>query len=114
MLVVIIYFLLISYTYTTALLVYAGYQVTFSFGSYLVRAETILLRRSRILTFLDVTKQKGYLVGMFISFVFYKILEYFFDITSNQEKVYNLHILLLILQLVIIYKLYKSFRKKSF
>lgn len=113
MLAVIIYFLLISYNYTSALLIYAGYQVTFSFGSYLVRAETILLKRSKILTFLDVTKQKGYLVGMFISFIFYKILEYFLDITSNQEKVYDLHTLLLILQLVIIYKLYKSFRKKS-
>ena len=43
MLSLIIYFLLASYGYTTALIVYIGYQSTFAFGSYLVRAETILL-----------------------------------------------------------------------
>ena len=68
-------FLIFSYSYATALLVYIGYQVTFTFGSYLVRAETVLLKKSKILTFLDVAKQKGYLAGMAISFIFYKLLE---------------------------------------
>jgi 3-methyladenine DNA glycosylase AlkC len=53
----VLYFLLFSYSYVTALFVYIGYQLTFVFGSYLVRAETILIKRSQILTFLDVAKQ---------------------------------------------------------
>ena len=73
-LVLICGFLIFSYSYATALFIYIGYQATFTFGSYLVRAETVLLKKAQILTFLDVAKQKGYLVGMGISFLFYKIL----------------------------------------
>ena len=35
-------FLIFSYSYQTALLIYIGYQITFVFGSYLVRAETLI------------------------------------------------------------------------
>ena len=111
MLFIILLFLISSFSYSTALLIYIGYQITFSFGSYLVRAETLLLKRSNILTFLDVAKQKGYLGGMFLSFIFYKILEYIFQITSNQEQIYLLHYLLLLVELLVIYKLFKSFSK---
>jgi putative membrane protein len=107
----VLYFLIFSYSYMTALLVYAGYQITFTFGSYLVRAETVLLRRAKILTFLDVAKQKGYLIGMGVSYIFYKILENYALITSNQDKVYNMHFLLLAIELLTIYYLLKSFRK---
>lgn len=31
------YFLIFSYNYTTALIYYIGYQLTFTFGSYLIR-----------------------------------------------------------------------------
>ena len=37
---VIIAFLLFSFNYQIALIVYIGYQITFMFGSYLVRGET--------------------------------------------------------------------------
>lgn len=113
MLLVIMFFLLSKHSYTTSLLIYIGYQLTFSFGSYLVRAETILLKKSQILTFVDVAKQKGYLLGMFISFIYYKGLEYFYDISSNYEKVYSLHFILVFLELLIIYLLIKSFNKKK-
>ncbi|MBT4707374.1 MAG: hypothetical protein HOB77_01085, partial [Campylobacteraceae bacterium] len=99
--------------YTTALLVYIGYQVTFTFGSYLVRAETVLLKKAKILTFLDVAKQKGYLSGMAISFIFYKLLEYLFDISNNQIQVYNMHFLLFIMELFTIYILIKAFNNKK-
>ena len=102
-------FLIFSYSYTTALFVYLGYQITFTFGSYLVRAETILIKKAKILTFLDVTKQKGYLVGMLISFIFYKFMEYGLNITDNQIQVYNIHYILFIIELVTIYYLVKSF-----
>ncbi|MCK9336324.1 MAG: hypothetical protein M0P43_00705 [Arcobacteraceae bacterium] len=110
MLFAVIYFLLFPYNYTTALLVYIGYQFTFVFGGYLIRAETVFLSRAKILSFLDVAKQKGYLAGMFFAYVFYKGLEYL-DITSNQEHVYNIHFFLLVIQIGIIYILQKSFKK---
>ena len=37
---VVISFLIFSYSYKIAMLVYLGYQITFVFGSYLVRGET--------------------------------------------------------------------------
>ncbi len=112
-LLLVLYFLLFSYSYTTALFVYIGYQITFIFGSYLVRAETIILKRSQILTFLDVAKQKGYLIGMGISYIFYKTIENYFHITNHQIQVYNIHYLLIIIELMTIIYLFKSFIKKK-
>ncbi len=110
MLVLILLFLIKPYTYTTALLVYAGYQLTFVFGSYLVRAETLFLRKKRFLSLVDIYKQVGYLAGLVISFFFYKGLEFFFNVTTNQEKVYLLHFLLLLVEILIILFLIKSFK----
>ncbi len=106
------YFLIFSYSYMTALFIYIGYQMTFVFGSYLVRAETVLLKRAKILTFLDVTKQKGYLVGMAVSFGFYKLCEYLFEITDFKLQVYDMHFLLLIIEVITILFLVKSFSRK--
>lgn len=113
MLLLVSYFLFFSYSYTTALLVYIGYQLTFSFGAYLVRAETILIRRSRALTFVDVNKQKGYLAGMVLSYLFYKALERFLGIVGNQPQVYWLHGLLLATEIVTIFYLIKAFRRPA-
>lgn len=112
MLFAVIYFLLFPYNYTTALLVYIGYQFTFVFGGYLIRAETVFLNRPKLLSFIDVAKQKGYLAGMFFAYIFYKILE-FINITSNQEHVYNIHLVLLLLQISIISLLQKSFTRMN-
>jgi len=107
----VIFFLLHPYTYMTALLIYAGYQLTFVFGSYLVRAETLILKKKHLLSLVDIFKQAGYLSGLVISFVLYKSLEYGLNIITNQEKVYYLHFFLLITEITIIYLLYKSFIK---
>jgi hypothetical protein len=112
MFVLIAYFLVFSYSYTTALIIYIGYQFTFVFGSYLVRAETLFLPKRFILSKLDIFKQSGYLVGMAVAFVFYKILEYF-AITDKQLQVYDLHFLLLILEIMVIYLLIKSFKSNN-
>jgi len=112
MLFLLLYFLIFSYSYTTALIIYIGYQVTFSFGSYLVRAETVLLNNAKILTFLDVAKQKGYLVGMLVSYMFYKVLENFLHVESFNTQVYYLHFLLLATELVTIFYLYLAFKTK--
>ena len=91
---------------------YAGYQLSFTFGSYLVRAETLFLKKRAPISFVDVIKQKGYLVGMFLSWGFYKSLEYF-GINDKQIQVYDIHYLLLFLELDIIFYLFKSFKRKS-
>ncbi len=109
----VIFFLFKPYTYMTALLIYAGYQLTFVFGAYLVRAETLILRKKHLLSLVDIFKQAGYLVGLVVAFVFYKILEYGFHIETNQDKVYLLHFLLLGVELVIIYLLFRSFKRKN-
>ena len=111
LLAMVVYFLLFSYSYQTALMIYIGYQLSFVFGSYLVRAETLALKKDKILTFVDVAKQAGYLIGLAISFLFYKVLEYRFGIIDNQLQVYNLHYLLVVVEALIIYLLVKSFSK---
>ena len=112
-LIVIIYFLLNPYTYTTALFIYIGYQITFMFGSYLVRAETLALDDDEKLSKVDMAKQIGYLAGMLISYLFYKSLEYFYQITNKQTQVYDLHYILLVNELLIILFLYISFKRES-
>ncbi len=109
MLALLSYFLLFSYSYMTAMVIYVGYQVTFAFGSYLVRAETILLNNARVLTFLDVAKQKGYLLGMLISYLFYKALESFLEVTDVNLQVYYLHFILILSELITIFFLYRAF-----
>lgn len=110
-LLMLLYFLFVGYGYQTAILIYLGYQVTFTFGNYLVRAETIFLHQAKLLSILDVAKQKGYLAGLLVSYLFYKSLE-FFDITDKQIQVYDLHILLLVLQISIIFLVLKAFKKE--
>ena len=104
------YFLYASYNYQTALLLYIGYQITFVFGNYLIRAETLLLKTDILLTKLDTVKQIGYLLGMGLAYLFYKILTYY-GIDDNQIQVYDLHFLLIAVELVVIVLIWKSFKK---
>ena len=105
------FFLIFNYSYMTALFVYLGYQVTFIFGSYLVRMETIALKKTALISMADVLKQKGYLAGLVLSYLFYKTLEYI-NISDKQVQVYNLYILLFILEIIIILVIFRSFPKK--
>jgi len=111
LLLAILYFLYHAYSYQTALLMYIGYQITFIFGSYLVRAETLLLKTDTLLTKLDTAKQLGYLLGMGISYVFYKVVN-LYGIESNQTQVYDLHFLLLTIEVMVIILILKSFKKR--
>lgn len=110
LLLAMIYFLLYPYTYQTALMIYLGYQMTFVFGSYLIRAETLLLKTDTLLTRLDTAKQLGYLLGMGLAYLFYQTLAYF-NITENQTQVYNLHFLLIGIELIVIILIFKSFKR---
>jgi len=106
-------FLIFSYSYQTALFIYIGYQITFVFGSYLVRAETLVFNDNEVLTKIDVAKQIGYLVGMAISYLFYKGLEYYELILDKQEQVYNIHFILVAIELSVLYFLIRAFTKKD-
>ena len=108
LLIVMLVFLFSPYTYQTALLVYLGYQLTFVFGSYLVRAETLIAKSDELLTSIDTAKQLGYLIGMGVSYLFYKLLEYQ-GVTGNKDKVYDLHYLLIAVEIAIIFSIFKSF-----
>ncbi len=106
------YFLFFSYDYTTALIYYVSYQATFTFGSYLVRAETLFLKKATLLTLVDVIKQKGYLAGMLLSYLFYKLLEKVLHVSDKNLQVYDMNIALFIVELAIIVYLLRSFQKK--
>jgi putative membrane protein len=106
-------FLIFSYSYQTALFIYIGYQITFVFGSYLVRSETLVFNDNEVLTKIDVAKQIGYLVGMAISYLFYKGLEYYELILDKQEQVYNIHFILVAIELSVLYFLIRAFTKKD-
>ncbi|MDY0402921.1 hypothetical protein [Sulfurovum sp.] len=110
LLLIMCYFLLHPYTYQTALIVYVGYQATFVFGNYLVRVETLLLGEERLLTRLDTAKQTGYLSGMAVSYLFYRLLDQF-GIVENQPQVYYLHFILIAVEVVVILLIIKSFQR---
>ncbi len=93
-----------------ALIIYTLYQITFIFGDYTNRAETLIFSHKPLLSALDSRKQIGYLLGLGVAFVFYMILEYN-GITKKEAQVYCMHFLLLLLQCVIFITLLCAFRK---
>ena len=104
--------LIFSYSYAISLAIYIIYQITFSFGSYLVRTETMLFNETKIISKLDVLKQQGTLIGMGFSFLFYKLIEEYLMIIDNETQVYYVHFVLLIVQIITILFLSISFKIK--
>jgi len=102
--------LFLQYSLTSAILIYCGYQLTFIFGGYLVRAETLVAHDKEFLGRIDVNKQIGYLIGLGTSYCFYKILEFGFDISDAQIQIIILHYFLVLLQILIIFLLTASFK----
>jgi len=111
MFVMIVYFLAFPAHILTALIVYGAYQLSFMFGGYLVRAETHFARHARIMGWIDVSKQQGYLAGLLLSYGFYKGIE-FYGVTQAITQVYWLHTLLLPLEIVIIALLRRGFKSQ--
>ena len=110
-LIFVLAFLVFGYSYMIALSIYIGYQLTFMLGNYLVRMETIALKKTAILSFVDVMKQKGYLLGMVASYGFYKFLEYL-DVSDKKIQVYDLHVGLFVLQILIMYSVFRAFKER--
>jgi hypothetical protein len=105
------YFLVFPKYQLTALIVYGSYQLSFIFGGYLVRAETHFARKARIMGWIDIAKQQGYLAGLLLSYGFYKLFEHY-GTTDAKMQVYGLHILLFPLEIAIIMLLFGAFRVK--
>ncbi len=112
-LIIVLAVLVFSLNTVIAAIVYIGYQITFFFGSYLVRCETLLLESKKLLSKVDVFKQLGYLLGLAISYIMYKWFEYYLLVTENNIQVYLMHHGLLGNQLIVIFALYFSFNKRS-
>lgn len=93
---------------TSALAIYSIYQLIFVFGSYLVRAETIIFHHKSVVSMLDIIKQKGYLAGLLLSSSLYFLLEKA-GITAQLEQIFWLYILLVFNQIYIVLKLFQSF-----
>jgi putative membrane protein len=111
MLVWIIFFLVYPYSYQVALLIYIARSITFLFGDFLGRAETIFLNKTEILSSIDIFKQIGNISGMILSVLFYKWIEETYLISDNESKVYYIHFILASLQVIIIFLVFKSFRR---
>ena len=104
-------YLLFPNTFFGALLVYCLYQITFIFGDYLGRAETLIFAKKFVLSSLDKYKQIGYLLGLGIAFVFYEILDSY-NITQKESQIYSMHFLLFLLQCGIFFMLCYAFTKR--
>ena len=113
MLIWIIFFLIYPYSYQVALLIYIARNITFLFGDFLGRAETIFLKKTEILSSIDIFKQIGSIFGMILSVLFYKWIEQTYLISDNESKVYYIHFILIFLQFIIILLVLKSFKKLS-
>ena len=111
MLISLLVFLICKISFVSALAIYCLYQLTFIFGGYLVRAETLVANDKDYLGKIDVFKQLGYLIGLTVSYFFYKIVENFFLITEAEYQINLIHFTLLLLQLSVILFLSFSFRK---
>jgi len=113
MMISLITFLILDISFVSALIIYCLYQFTFIFGGYLVRAETLVASDKEFLAKIDVLKQIGYLAGLSASYLFYKIMEHYFEIMSGESQIEILHYLLIVLQLFIIVLLLFSFNFSS-
>jgi hypothetical protein len=113
MLLTVISFLVLQFSLTSALLIYCGYQLTFIFGGYLVRAETLVTHRKELLSQIDVNKQVGYLVGLGASFLFYKVLDMGLEIDDPKAQITILHYFLILLQSIILMLVISSFKRDS-
>lgn len=104
---IVLLFIILGHSHFSALSMYIGYQIVFLFGSYLPRYETLLLRYTKVIQKIDETKQKGYIFGLFFSFIFYKVLAYY-HITSSTQQVILLFYLLLSVQTSVLIVLFKA------
>ncbi len=104
--------LLIPKSYFVSISYFWIYQAIFVFGTYLIRVESYFMNKVSLLSMIDTVKQKGYMSGLVLSYVFYKTLEYFGE-HNTWEQVWWLYTGLLFIQALIIIYLLQAFKKKG-
>jgi len=92
-----------------AMFVYLGYQLSFAFGGYLVRYETLLIARDQDLKTLDVAKQIAYLVGMGLAWIIYQTLESYWSVSTADGQIQRLYSLLVVVEIAVLCALARSF-----
>jgi putative membrane protein len=112
MLLAVLVILQFRITEPTALAVYIGYQITFVFGGYLVRCETLLIADDRWLARIDIAKQTGYLIGMAGAWLLYRAMENNFGIADKTDQVIRLHGWLAANEIVVVLLLWKAFGRQ--
>ena len=73
----------------------------------------MVFKEDHVLTKIDMAKQIGYLVGMAVSYAFYKGVEYFELLSDKQEQVYDIQFFLVSSELIVMILLWKAFNDKS-
>ncbi len=106
-----IVFLLLPKSYTVSIVYFWIYQIVFIFGTYLVRVESYFLNKVSLLSMIDRVKQKGYMVGLVASYLFYEAMKFSGTIDAWQQ-VQGIYVGLFFIQLAIIFYLFKAFRKR--
>ena len=96
-----------------ALFIYLGYQLSFAFGSYLVRFETLLISGEEQLKTLDIAKQAAYLLGMGLAWLTYRVLESRWAIEDADAQVKALYGALVVIEAAVFFTLLKSFPNRS-
>ncbi len=96
-----------------AMFVYLGYQISFAFGGYLVRYETLLIARDQDLKTMDVAKQIAYLVGMGLAWVIYQVLESYWSVSTADGQVQSLYKALVVVEIAVLYALERSFPRPA-
>jgi hypothetical protein len=107
---IVLTFLALGKSLLSALIIYICYQITFLFGNYVIRVETVVLEDTKLYSLLDISKQAGYLLGLGGAFIYYRIVE-ISGILDKIAQVYFLHYILIVLQCVVLFLLITS-RKK--
>lgn len=100
-----------------ALAYYAVLNLVFVFGTYLMRFESTLFRRNRVLSAIDSAKQVGNLLGLALSWMFYeslKMLSPSAGAEKSWEQIYKLHWVLIVVQLLTFFLCLRSFEKIEF
>jgi hypothetical protein len=104
-------FLLLPKGYVVSMIYFWIYQIVFIFGTYLVRVESYFLGKVSLLSMIDRIKQKGYIVGLVLSYLFYEALK----LSGKNDawgQVWAIYKALFFVQLVIIFYLFKAFKKR--
>lgn len=104
-------FLLLPKSYAVAIIYFWIYQAVFIFGTYLVRVESYFLNRISLLSMIDRAKQKGYIVGLASSYLFYEALKLYGE-HEPWKQVWLLYTALFALQIAVTLLLFRAFKKK--